>query len=370
MRAIVLTGTGKAFCAGGDIRAMKDPEGRKAPAVRARMQSAHAWARALLDCDKPVIAAVNGAAVGGGLALALLADIVIASRDAYFMSGYSKLGALPDLGLLQTLPWAIGSLRAKEMIMLNRRYTAEEAVAIGLANRAVAPEKLMSEALAAAEEIASGPAAMLTMSKVMMKRAYEASVEDFFEREAISQAIAFGSAEFSEGVDAFLSKRKPRFNGGRRGGRTGDGRARDEDCSPPPHGSRAPPSGSGVEAVQGLRVQYHDAFELWIGPAEWPCSGRSLGRERGRRRSPGLLSHDGSSSDMLLSPVRTNPPKHGEHAGERRRRQWHDGCLPPPVRTYPARHEGSQEPHHAGGHHRKPRGSQPRGRTAGRSTAR
>ena len=213
VRAIVITGTGKAFCAGGDIRAMQNPEGRKAPAVRTRMQQAHAWARALLDCDKPVIAAVNGAAVGGGLALALLAYIVIASRDAYFMSGYSKLGALPDLGLLQTLPWAIGSLRAKEMIMLNRRYTAEEAVAIGLVNRAVAPEKLMSEALAAAEEIASGPAAMLTMSKVMMKRAYEASVEDFFEREAVSQAIAFGSAEFSEGVDAFLGKRKPRFNG-------------------------------------------------------------------------------------------------------------------------------------------------------------
>jgi 2-(1,2-epoxy-1,2-dihydrophenyl)acetyl-CoA isomerase len=213
VRAIVITGTGKAFCAGGDIRAMKDPEGRKAPAVRNRMRVAHAWARALLDCDKPVIAAVNGAAVGGGLALALLADIVIASREAYFMSGYSKLGALPDLGILQTLPWAIGSLRAKEMIMLNRRYTAEEAVAIGLANRAVEPGKLMAEALAAAEEIASGPAAMLTMSKVMMKRAYEASVEDFFEREAVSQAIAFGSAEFSEGVDAFLSKRKPRFNG-------------------------------------------------------------------------------------------------------------------------------------------------------------
>jgi 2-(1,2-epoxy-1,2-dihydrophenyl)acetyl-CoA isomerase len=213
VRAIVITGTGKAFCAGGDIRAMKDPEARKAPVVRKRMQAVHAWSRALLDSDKPVIAAVNGAAVGGGLALALLCDIVIASREAYFMSGYSKLGALPDLGLLQTLPWAIGSLRAKEMIMLNRRYTAEEAVAIGLANRAVAPDRLMIEALAVAEEIASGPTAMLTMSKVMMKRAFEASVEDFFEREAVSQAIAFGSSEFSEGVDAFLSKRKPRFTG-------------------------------------------------------------------------------------------------------------------------------------------------------------
>jgi 2-(1,2-epoxy-1,2-dihydrophenyl)acetyl-CoA isomerase len=213
VRALIITGTGKAFCAGGDIRAMRTPEGRKAPAVRARMKEAHAWARALLDCDKPVIAAVNGAAVGGGLALALLADLIIASREAYFMSGYSKLGALPDLGLLQTLPWAIGSLRAKEMILLNRRYSAEEAVAIGLANRAVAPERLLPEALEMAAEIAAGPAAMLTMSKVMMKRAYEASVEEFFEREAIAQAVAFGSAEFNEGVEAFLAKRKPRFTG-------------------------------------------------------------------------------------------------------------------------------------------------------------
>lgn len=213
VRCIVITGTGKAFCAGGDIRSMQDGEGRRAPAVRRRMQVTHSWSRALLDGDKPVIAAVNGAAVGGGLALALLADIVIASSNAYFMSGYSKLGALPDLGVLQTLPWAIGSLRAKEMILLNRRYTAEEAVHIGLANRCVAPEKLMAEALAAANEIADGPVAMLSMSKVMMKRAYETSVEEFFEREAIAQAVPFGSAEFAEGVSAFLGKRKPRFNG-------------------------------------------------------------------------------------------------------------------------------------------------------------
>lgn len=213
VRCIVITGTGKAFCAGGDIRSMQEPDGRKAPAVRRRMQAVHGWSRALLDADKPVVAAVNGPAVGGGLALALLADIVIASSSAYFMSGYSKLGALPDLGILQTLPWAIGSLRAKEMIMLNRRYTAEEAVAIGLANRCVPPERLMPEALAAAEEIASGPTAMLSMSKVLMKRAYEASVEDFFEREAMAQAIPFGSAEFDEGVKAFIGKRKPNFNG-------------------------------------------------------------------------------------------------------------------------------------------------------------
>jgi 2-(1,2-epoxy-1,2-dihydrophenyl)acetyl-CoA isomerase len=211
VRVIVLTGTGKAFCAGGDIRSMRDAELRKAPVVRRRMKAVHSWSQALLDADKPVIAAVNGAAVGGGLALTLLADIVIASRDAYFMSGYSKLGALPDLGVLQTLVWAIGSLRAKEMILLNRRYTAEEAAAIGLVNRVVEPDRLMDEALAAAQEIASGPAAMITMSKVMMKRAFESSVDEFFEREAIAQGVAFGSPEFAEGVEAFLAKRKPRF---------------------------------------------------------------------------------------------------------------------------------------------------------------
>lgn len=213
VRVIVLTGTGNAFCAGGDIRAMQDPAARKAPAVRNRMRAVHTWARALLDADKPVVAAVNGAAVGGGLALALLADIVIASETAYFLSAYSKLGVLPDLGVLQTLPWAIGSLRAKEMIMLNRRYSATEAVQIGLANKCVPPERLMEEALAAAHEMANGPTAMLNMSKVMMKRAYEASVEEFFERESMAQTVAFGSSEFEEGVEAFLAKRKPNFNG-------------------------------------------------------------------------------------------------------------------------------------------------------------
>ena len=175
------------------------------------MKEGHSWSRALLDCDKPIICAVNGAAVGGGLAMAMLGDLVFTSSKAYFMGGYSKLGALPDLGLLQTLTWAVGSLRAKEIILLNRRYSAEEAVAIGLANRVFPPEKLMEETLAAAREIAEGPAAMMSLSKEMMKRAHESSVEAFFEQEAIAQAVCFGSAEFDEGVDAFLAKRRPRF---------------------------------------------------------------------------------------------------------------------------------------------------------------
>ena len=211
VRCILITGTGKAFCAGGDIRSMKDKSQRSAPVVRKRMKSGHSWSQPLLDCDKPIICAVNGAAVGGGLAMTLLGDIVFVSSNAYFMGGYAKLGALPDLGLLQTLVWAVGSLRAKEIIMLNRRISPEEAVAMGLANRVIAPEKLMDEAMAAAREIAEGPAAMMSLSKEMMKRAYESSVADFFEREQLAQAICFGSEEFDEGVDAFLNKRRPRF---------------------------------------------------------------------------------------------------------------------------------------------------------------
>lgn len=211
VRCIVLTGTGKAFCAGGDIRSMKDPEQRKAPRIHKRMKEGHSWSRPLLDCDKPIICAINGAAVGGGLAMTLLGDIVFASSDAYFMGGYSKLGALPDLGLLQTLTWAVGSLRAKEIIMLNPRLSAEEAKAIGLVNRVIAPDKLMEETLAAAQQIAEGPAAMMQVTKELMKRVYENSVEEFFEREALGQAVCFGSEEFAEGVDAFLGKRRPRF---------------------------------------------------------------------------------------------------------------------------------------------------------------
>ena len=211
VRAIVLTGSGKAFCAGGDVRLMQNPANRTAPVIHKRMETHHGWARALLDSTKPVIAAVNGAAVGAGLGLALLADLIFASREAYFMAAFSKIGALPDLRTLQSLPWAIGSLRAKEMVMLNRRYSGEEAVAIGLANRCCEPDKLMDETLAAAKQIAAGPAPMMAMSKKLMKRAFESSTDAFFELEALGQTVTFGSDAFAEGVDAFLNKRKPDF---------------------------------------------------------------------------------------------------------------------------------------------------------------
>lgn len=125
VRCIVITGTGDAFCAGGDIRNMGV---KPAPAIRTRMQNSHGrFVSRLLKAEKPVITAVNGAAAGAGFSLALLGDIVIASKSAYFLTAFSRLGACPDLGLLATLPRAIGMARAKDILLTSRKVSADEA---------------------------------------------------------------------------------------------------------------------------------------------------------------------------------------------------------------------------------------------------
>ena len=207
VRCIVITGTDKAFCAGGDISNMAD---RSAPSVRARMHPSHSWVKLLLEGEKPVVAAVNGAAAGAGFSLAMMCDFVILADNAYFKAGFPGLGAAPDLGLALTLPRAIGMLRAKDILMTNRRVGAEEAVAMGMATRVVPAASLLDEALALAKSLADGPATSLGLTKHLLNQAY-APVAEFLSQEAMTQAIAFGSDEFGEGVAAFLGKRKPQF---------------------------------------------------------------------------------------------------------------------------------------------------------------
>ena len=207
VRCVVLTGVGKAFCAGGDITNMAV---REAKAVRTRVQRHHDWVRHVLTGEKPVIAAVNGAAAGAGFSVALLCDFVLMADDSYFRAGFPGLGASPDLGLALTLPRAVGMLRAKDLLMTNRRLDPAEAVACGAATRVVPAAQLMDEALALAEQLAAGPATSLGLTKFLLNQAYE-PIEDFLADECMSQAVAFGSAEFDEGVKAFLGKRKPDF---------------------------------------------------------------------------------------------------------------------------------------------------------------
>ncbi len=208
IRCLVITGTGNAFCAGGDLRNMTD---RRAPAVFARMQQSYAWVEHLVTGKTPVIAAVNGAAAGAGFSLAMLCDLVLVSEEASFRAGFPNIGAAPDLGLAFTLPRVVGMQRARELLLTNRRVTAEEAVTLGLALRSIPPASLLDEAMAMAEQIAAGPALSLGLTKMLLNEAMGPTFPAFLEKEAMAQAIAFGGAEFAEGVQAFLEKRRPNF---------------------------------------------------------------------------------------------------------------------------------------------------------------
>jgi len=207
VRCLVITGTDGSFCAGGDINNMGE---RDAPRVRRRMQTTHAWAQQLLTAEKPVIAAVNGAAAGAGFSLALLCDIVLMSDQGYFRAAFPGLGAAPDLGLALTLPRAVGAMRAKDILLTNRRVDAAEALALGIAKRVVPADGLLDEALQLAAELAAGPATSLGLTKMLVNGAF-APIEQFFALEAFAQGVAFGSREFAEGVEAFQQKRRPDF---------------------------------------------------------------------------------------------------------------------------------------------------------------
>ena len=211
VRAIILTGTGEAFCAGGDIRNMGV---KRAPAIRTRMQHRYrTLVSRLLKAEKPVITAVNGAAAGAGVSVALTGDIIIASKSAYFLTAFSRLGACPDLGLLATLPRAIGMARAKDMLLTSRKVAADEAWAMGLVSRVAEPDKLMEMAMETAENLAAAPTVTIGLMKRLLLRAYDPSIDEFLEAEGFAQAVAQSTEDFEIGFTAFREKRKPQFKG-------------------------------------------------------------------------------------------------------------------------------------------------------------
>lgn len=209
VKAIILTGEGKAFSAGGDLSALKEVD---AVSGRKRLQAGHEMIRSILNLEKPVIAAINGVAAGAGVSLAIACDMIISCRNAVFIQSFAKVGLIPDLGSIYFLPRLIGRHRALELMFLGEQITAEQAQTIGMINRVVDDENLNDEAEKLAQQLSEGPELALGLMKKLVNRSVLADLDESLEIEGLGQAMCFESADFKEGVKAFFEKRKPVFN--------------------------------------------------------------------------------------------------------------------------------------------------------------
>jgi len=214
LRALLITGSGRGFCAGQDLNERAMSGGPDSPDVGSALEKSYnPLVRGLRELGFPVICAVNGVAAGAGCNFALAADIVIAARSASFIEVFSRIGLIPDAGGTYALPRLVGAARAMAMSLLAEPVSAEQAASWGLIWKCVDDDKLMSEAQALAQRLAAGP----TLAYGLIKQALNASPANTLEQqlalEAKLQRQAGKTADFHEGVQAFLQKRTPRYHG-------------------------------------------------------------------------------------------------------------------------------------------------------------
>ncbi|MGH7466376.1 MAG: enoyl-CoA hydratase/isomerase family protein [Longimicrobiales bacterium] len=213
VRCVILTGVGRAFCTGGDVRVMQ--ELIEADDIDRFEELVRAGARVvqLIDrMNKPVIAAVNGPAVGAGACLALACDLRLASEAATVGFGFLRVGLHPDWGGSYFLPRLLGSALAAEFLYTGEMIKAERGERLGLFNRVVAPGELDAAARTLAGQIVAGPAGIVTDVKRTLRRSLESSLDQVLEMETDAQLRAFNSPDFREGILSFLEKRAPRFS--------------------------------------------------------------------------------------------------------------------------------------------------------------
>jgi 2-(1,2-epoxy-1,2-dihydrophenyl)acetyl-CoA isomerase len=211
-RCLIITGTGRAFSTGANLQGRNNGLARRG-AGQTLETLFHPFIRRLRDLPHPVVTAVNGAAAGAGMSIALMGDLILCARSAYFLQAFRRIGLVPDCGATWLLPRLIGRARAMELSLLGERLPAETALDWGLVNRVFDDEALMPEALRLAHDLANGP----TIALGHIRRLYWESPENSFEQqldlECRTQRLAGASEDFHEGVKAFLEKRPAKFVG-------------------------------------------------------------------------------------------------------------------------------------------------------------
>lgn len=213
VRVVVVTGAGKAFCAGGDLSWIQPGPGADVPKLRAKMRSFYPRFLVIRSLDVPTIAAVNGAAIGAGLCMAMACDIRIAAEDAKISTAFMRLGMHPGMAATYLLTRLVGTARAAELFFTAKTIDGREAERIGLVNRAVPSPDLAGEADSLAREIAANAPIPMGMTKRAIYLAERADIETMLEYEGLAQPITLATADLLEGLDAVKEKRPPKFEG-------------------------------------------------------------------------------------------------------------------------------------------------------------
>jgi 2-(1,2-epoxy-1,2-dihydrophenyl)acetyl-CoA isomerase len=209
IRALVISGAGRMFCAGADLKGFYTPR----DGLKSRVSYFHATLARLARADLPVIAAVNGAAAGAGMGLACACDLVIAAESARFVMAYARIGLSPDGGTTYFLPRRIGIGRALELFYTNRTLSAREALEWGIANRVVPDSELATESHTLATQLAAGPTRAFGAGKRLMHAGWSETLESQIEQELRSIAVMARTEDAREAITAFAAKRIPQFKG-------------------------------------------------------------------------------------------------------------------------------------------------------------
>ncbi|MGO9360750.1 MAG: enoyl-CoA hydratase/isomerase [Xanthobacteraceae bacterium] len=214
VRCVVLTGTGRAFCTGANLQGRNNNDSAVRRNAGATLETAfHPFLRRVRHLHCPLVTAVNGPAAGAGMSFALMGDIVVAARSAYFLQAFRRIGLVPDCGSTWLLPRLVGRARALELSLLGERLPAETALSWGLVNRVYDDAVLMPEALKLAHDLANGPTVALSLIRKLYWDSPENSFEEQIDLERQCQQQAGAAADFKEGVTAFLEKRPAKFTG-------------------------------------------------------------------------------------------------------------------------------------------------------------